>query len=148
MAIPRKIMPRNKLIFIDTSGWIAVLNRDDEYHASALSLFNEFKNKQFNIVTTDWVLAETGNGLARTGARASFVKSITSLFQSAKSRFIWIQEEILEESLALYAKVDDKQWGLVDCASMVVMRHEGIEDVMSADKHFQQAGFHCLLPAS
>jgi hypothetical protein len=139
-------MAQNDFIFVDTSGWIAVLNRDDEYHDLALELVQEFKTTQNGLVTTDWVLAETGNGLARTAARESFLNSVSSLFQSAKSRLIWIQEEILEESMTLYAKVDDKKWGIVDCASIVVMQHENIMDVLTADRHFQQAGFHCLLP--
>ncbi|MGA2798660.1 MAG: hypothetical protein ABSE63_13845 [Thermoguttaceae bacterium] len=119
-----------------------------KYHALALELVQEFKTTQIGMVTTDWVLAETGDGLARTAARVPFVKSVSSLFQSAKSRLIWIQEEILEESLTLYAKIDDKQWGLVDCASIVVMRHEEIASVLTADRHFQQAGFRCLLPTA
>jgi uncharacterized protein len=140
-------MTLNNTIFIDTSGWIAILNRDDQHHKLSLELFSKLKAGKANIVTTDWILAETGNGLARTAARESFVKFANSVTQSTKSRLIWIQEEILEEALLLYAKVDDKQWGIVDCASIVVMRHEGITDVITADRHFQQAGFHCLMPS-
>ena len=138
-------MAGNNSIFLDTSGWIALLNGDDEYHAPALELLREFRKTRRDLVTTDWVLAETGNGLARSPAKIPFLKSITTLFQSPQSRLIWIQEEILEAASELYAKIDDKQWGMVDCASFVVMQHEGILEALSADHHFEQAGFRCLL---
>jgi uncharacterized protein len=145
MGIPSKIMPDKNPVFLDTSGWIALLNHDDEYHAAALELLREFQKTRRYLVTTDWVLAETGNGLARTPAKIPFLKSITSLFHSSQSRLIWIQEEILEAAAELYGKTDDKQWGLVDCASFVVMQHEEIQEALSADHHFEQAGFRCML---
>jgi uncharacterized protein len=138
-------MASSNSVFLDTSGWIALLNHDDEYHAAVLKLLGEFRKTRRDLVTTDWVLAETGNGLARSPAKKPFLQSISTLFQSPQSRLIWIQEEILEAASELYAKTDDKKWGMVDCASFVVMKHEGILEALSADHHFQQAGFRCLL---
>jgi predicted nucleic acid-binding protein len=39
----------------------------------------------------------------------------------------------------------DKEWTLTDCSSILVMRERGLTDVLSADRHFEQAGFHALL---
>ncbi len=39
----------------------------------------------------------------------------------------------------------DKEWGLVDCVSFVVMREHGIEAALTTDRHFIQAGFRALL---
>jgi uncharacterized protein len=41
----------------------------------------------------------------------------------------------------------DKTWGLVDCASFVVMSERGVMEAFTTDRHFDQAGFACLLPA-
>jgi predicted nucleic acid-binding protein len=38
-------------------------------------------------------------------------------------------------------------WGLIDCVSFVVMKELGIIDALSADKHFEQAGFNILIKA-
>ena len=135
----------NSPVFLDTSGWIAALNQDDEYHSLAAQKMLEFKNMKRGLITTDWILAETGNGLAKKAARTALAVSISQLFQARRSRLLWIQEEILEEALDLYQKTDDKNWGLVDCASFVVMRHEGITEAMTTDRHFEQAGFQRLL---
>ncbi|MFM5956954.1 MAG: PIN domain-containing protein, partial [Dolichospermum sp.] len=40
---------------------------------------------------------------------------------------------------------EDKEWGLVDCISFIVMQDRGITDALTADTHFQQAGFRALL---
>jgi hypothetical protein len=52
------------------------------------------------------------------------------------------------EALELYSKRSDKTWGLVDCASFVVMEKEGIDEAFTNDRHFVQAGLSCLLPLS
>lgn len=45
-----------------------------------------------------------------------------------------------------YHQASDKFWGLIDCASFEVMLRERISQALTADRHFQQAGFRCLLP--
>jgi hypothetical protein len=39
----------------------------------------------------------------------------------------------------------DKNWSLTDCISFVVMQGRGIKAAFTADRHFEQAGFECLL---
>jgi uncharacterized protein len=39
----------------------------------------------------------------------------------------------------------DKDWGLTDCVSFVLMKEYGLTDALSADRHFVQAGFRALL---
>jgi predicted nucleic acid-binding protein len=35
----------------------------------------------------------------------------------------------------------DKEWGLTDCISFVMMQERGLTTVLTVDKHFEQAGF-------
>ena len=39
----------------------------------------------------------------------------------------------------------DKDWSLTDCISFVVMEGQQIEQALTADHHFRQAGFTVLL---
>jgi predicted nucleic acid-binding protein len=45
----------------------------------------------------------------------------------------------------MFREYDDKEWGLTDCCSFVVMRRQDIKDAFTADKHFEQAGFNQLI---
>lgn len=45
----------------------------------------------------------------------------------------------------LYSRRPDRDYSLVDCISMNVMRDEGITDILTNDHHFAQEGFHILV---
>lgn len=54
-------------------------------------------------------------------------------------------EELYQRAVQLYSDRDDKEWGLIDCMSFVVMGDQGLTDALTADTHFRQAGFNVLL---
>ena len=45
----------------------------------------------------------------------------------------------------LYRERADKEWPLTDCISFVVMQEHGLAEALTADHHFEQAGFKALL---
>jgi uncharacterized protein len=44
----------------------------------------------------------------------------------------------------LYPNRPDKSYSLVDCISMQTMRKEGLIEVLTNDRHFEQGGFRAL----
>ena len=46
--------------------------------------------------------------------------------------------------LELYRARPDKRYSLVDCISMQTMRREGLTEVLTNDRHFEQEGFRPL----
>jgi hypothetical protein len=138
-------MANRNAVFIDTSGWIAVLNADDALYEPACRQLVGLGAERRPLLTTDWVLAETGNGLARTAARASFAGAVQRFLTSSHCRLVRVDVALFDRALKLYSQTGDKSWGLVDCASFVTMQDEGVLDAFTSDRHFTQ-GFHCLLP--
>lgn len=53
-----------------------------------------------------------------------------------------------DAALRRYRARPDKTYSLVDCHSMVLMEERRITHVLTADDHFRQAGFTCLLPTA
>jgi hypothetical protein len=137
-------MPRS--VFLDTSGWIALLNAREELHATAVRRWRELGREGCRLVLTEWVLAETGNGLARTPARIPFAKAARQVLISPNVQVVPVTTSLVRRALDLYASRSDKSWGLVDCASFVIMADQGIAEAFTTDRHFEQAGFTCLLP--
>ncbi len=135
-----------KAAFLDTNGWIALLNATDALHATADAAWKRLGRRGYSIVVTDWIIAETGNGLARTAARAGFAKAVERIRTSSRARLIFVTPELFERALSMYASRPDKTWGLVDCASFVVMQDESLTEAFTTDRHFEQAGFKPLLP--
>jgi predicted nucleic acid-binding protein len=68
------------------------------------------------------------------------------MLEAPSVEIVAICDDLLRRALADYAKFADKSWGLVDCASFIVMRERGITEAFTCDRHFDQAGFECLLP--
>ena len=145
MGIPKSEMP-SKTVFLDTNGWLALLNASDVLYPVARPLWTELLEQGTSVVVTDWVIAETGNGLARTPARRQFKRAVELLRSSARSRLYLVSPDHLERAVALYDRRRDKTWGLVDCASFALMEDLGLTDAFTNDRHFKQAGFTCLLP--
>ena len=134
-------------VFLDSNGWVALLNQRDPLNARAARVFLELGHTKRPVVLTDWIMAETGNGLARTPARTRFAAAAAELLHSPPARVVSLSPVLIQRALRLYAERADKTWGLVDCASFIVMSEQGITDAFTTDRHFEQAGFTCLLPA-
>jgi len=135
-------------VFVDTSGWLPILNTDDRLHPEAADHWRRLIAEGHVILTTDWVLSETGNGLARTRQRLRFPGFARSFSNSPRSQLIRVDDDLFRRALELDEQASDKTWGLVDCARFVAMRAESSREVLGSDRHFAQAGFACLLPGA
>ncbi len=53
------------------------------------------------------------------------------------------RNQIRRAGLQLYRDRPDKRYSLTDCISMQTMRREGLTEVLTNDRHFEQEGFRC-----
>jgi uncharacterized protein len=125
-------------VFIDTGYILALVNENDQHHAEALRLSERFDNHR--VVVTDAVLLEIGNALSRMDRHAA-VQIIQDLRDAPGTTLVNLNPELFEAAFDLYRRHIDKQWGLVDCVSFVVMRRLGLTTALAFDQHFVQAGF-------
>ena len=126
-------------IFLDTWFILALLNARDAYHTLAHSLWPRTKAAH-QLVTTEAVLVETCNGLARFNrdGAATFARAC---MDDPRYEIVPLTERLLDRALLEYSTVADKEWGLTDCISFAVMRERGLQLVATGDHHFRQAGF-------
>jgi uncharacterized protein len=137
-------MPQ-RLALLDTSFVLALENRDDPYHERAKSLANDF-NRESGVLLLHWgILLEIGDGYARIERREKGCRLLDKLRREEGFRIVSLTGTLLQDAIALYGKRSDKNWGLTDCISFVLMRQEGVFEAMTADAHFRQAGFRALL---
>ena len=129
-------------VFVDTSFLVALVNEKDQNHRLALELAERFTGQR--LVTTDAILLEIGNALSRNFKRQS-VEIIEEFLTSDDVQVIHLHPPLFRKAFDLYKSRSDKVWGLIDCVSFVVMKDLGIAEALSADKHFDQAGFNILI---
>lgn len=129
-------------VFGDTVYFLALLNARDQFHAQALALSERAPGR---LVTTEWVLTEVGDALAAPPARGRFVELLAALRGETSVEIVPASHELFERGCTLFAKRNDKAWSLTDCLSFVVMGEHGIETALTADQHFEQAGFRRLM---
>lgn len=131
-----------KAVFGDAFYFVGLVNRADEHHAKVIAAARELRT---GLVTTEWVLAEFADALAGSSSRRFVPQFIRDLEQDPKVRVIRASTALFARGLKLYEDRPDKEWSLTDCISFVVMKDEGLTDVLTGDKDFEQAGFRALL---
>jgi len=79
------------------------------------------------------------------GRRHLAIELENRLQASAICDVTWIDQQLYERSWNLYRARVDKDWSLVDCSSFVLMQERHITEALTADRHFEQAGFTKLI---
>jgi predicted nucleic acid-binding protein len=128
--------------FLDTLFIVALINQRDQHHATATRLALELAGRP--LLTTDGVLLEIGNALAK-DFKLEAVTVLEELLASEELQIVSLTPELFEAAFHLYKTHLDKEWGMVDCASFVVMRTMGVQEALTFDRHFEQAGFTALM---
>ena len=129
-------------IFVDTLFVIALINPRDQYHAKASELAAKYEKHP--LLITDAVLLEIGNGLAR-NYKQEAVEIIEDFIDSEEVEIAHLTPTLFERAFNLYRKHNDKDWGLIDCISFLVMTDANINQALTFDQHFEQAGFKVLM---
>ncbi len=106
-------------LFIDTLFIVALVNRRDQYHRQALDLADQYN--EWPLLTTDAVLLEVGNALARNHKQEA-VAIIERLLAAAEMQIVRMTPDLFARAFAIFKQHQDKSWGLVDCISFVAMR--------------------------
>jgi predicted nucleic acid-binding protein len=129
-------------VFVDTSFVVALVNEKDQHHDRASELASLFDG--YPLVTTDAVLLEVGNALAR-NFKEQAIEALEDFLTSDEVEIVRLDAPLFQRAFELYRTHQDKAWGMIDCVSFVVMRDRGIADALTNDKDFGQAGFVALM---
>jgi predicted nucleic acid-binding protein len=135
-------------IFLDTSFAIASLAAGialsaitDQNHTRAVELAEQIESQNSYLVTTQAILLEIGNALSKQRYRTAAIQLLESLESDPNVEIVPLTNELYNAAFQLFRSRQDKEWGLVDCISCIVMQNRGITDVLTADEHFNQMGF-------
>ena len=135
------------MTFLDASGLIAMISDRDARHSEAKAVWRRLVRGGEPLLTTTFVLLECGNGMSRRRYRTQAVRLRQLLITSPQIDVV--RPSVVQEAEAWerFGRRRDKEWGITDCVSFVVMEERGCREAFTGDHHFRQAGFTPLLPA-
>ncbi len=128
--------------FLDTVHILALINPRDDWHERAALASQEAPER---LVTTEAVLTEVADALCHPSGRSWAVQAVDDLRRDPNVTCVPVEAKLFERAFELYRQRPDKEWSLTDCISFVVMQDLNLRDVLTADIHFEQAGFRALL---
>ena len=132
----------NRLIFVDTSAWYALVDKSDCDHTSAVNLV---RNLTRPLIATNYVFDET-----LTLIKVKLGQRIATDF----GRKLWNQELAMrilvtkkdeQRAWDLFSQYDDKGFSFTDCTSFAVMERMKIDTAFVFDDHFTQYGKFLIL---
>jgi predicted nucleic acid-binding protein len=131
--------------FADTSYFLALLIPADINHPAAR---HWSETQRAPLITSEYVLIEVGNYLSPVPARRLFGQFWRAIRSDGRMTVVPASSDLLARGLELYETRLDKPWSLTDCISFIIMKDHAIRDALTADRHFEQAGFTALFKQS
>jgi predicted nucleic acid-binding protein len=135
----------NDSVFLDNAFVLALASPTDYYHRKAKELSRQIKKEGVFLVTTRAILIEIGDAMAGQRRRRAGIIMLEALEADQTLEIIQNSEELYRRAFELYQDRPDKEWGMTDCISFVVMDDEQVTEALTTDIHFQQAGFVALM---
>lgn len=130
--------------FIDSSGFFALLVKNDPYHSAAKSFLEKVKVDKIELHTSDYVLDETCTLLKARKVPNQISMLYSLVDQSRVLKIHWIDSGIFRETEQFYLQHDDQNYSFTDSLSFILMKRNSILYALTTDKHFLQAGFQVI----
>jgi uncharacterized protein len=129
-------------MLLDTSGLLCAHDRGQPQHRQAFAAFRDARIR----VTHSYVLAEfVALCEARRLPRMPALRFERKLRESAAVEVLYVDERLHAAAARLLQDRLDKIWSLCDAVSFVVMSEMQLQEALTTDHHFEQAGFRALL---
>jgi predicted nucleic acid-binding protein len=133
-------------IFVDSSVLYALVDRREVARKEIVQAVAKLVAAGSALILTDFILDESLTlAKARSGQRGAI--ALLNLVEISEGfRTVWVGEGVFRAAIDFFRKHSDHGYSFTDCTSFIVMRKLRIEEVLTTDRHFAEAGFSPLLP--
>lgn len=137
------MMPQEN-IFVDTSAWLALADKDDAHHRKAAFIFPSLLKNYRSLITSNLVIAEAYILILNELGHKAAIDFLERLKASPRILKIYSTEEIEASAEKMLIKYNDQDFSYADSVSFAIMRKEKIRKAFCFDKHFLTAGFESI----
>ena len=131
-------------LFVDISGWVALLDRKDPGHARTTQVYRDRAGARSAILTSDYVLAETLNVLFlhrphaegwrfAQWALAAGAQKLLQVEQVTQNRFVQALE--MKKRFA-----DISTLSFTDLTTLAILSESGTREILTANTQFRRVG--------
>jgi hypothetical protein len=128
-------------IFVDTSAWVGLADKDDSHHRDAASSYPSIFKNHKSLVTSNLIIAETYILLLKELRHKAAIEFLERIKASPRILRIYSNENVETEAEEILAKFADQDFSYTDAVSFVMMKRQKIRKAFCFDKHFVTAGF-------
>ena len=126
-------------VFADTSGFLALMDKDDSHHAAAVGDWKTMAQNRCVLWTSDYVRLESCSLIQRrlgAGALREFHDHILPV-----ATIMPVGEDGFERAFAQWRVAQHRHLSMVDLTSFDCMHRGKIPRAFTFDRHFQEQGF-------
>ncbi|MFP3866923.1 MAG: type II toxin-antitoxin system VapC family toxin [Desulfobacteraceae bacterium] len=129
----------SRRVFVDASGWIALIYAKDSHHKDAAELYKRELEQDSQFFISNWTIYEA----------FSMIKKKAGIQQAEKLRDLVedknivaatkVDSRIEAAAVRIFWDYQDKNWGIVDITSLLIMRDCHCQYALAFDQHFREA---------
>jgi predicted nucleic acid-binding protein len=132
-------------VFVDTSAFFAFINANDRSHAPAESIMRRLAEAQSQLLTTNFISAETHALLLTRLGRSTALHFLDDL-DSGSTTVVRVTSGDEQRARHILRQYQDKDFSLTDATSFTVMERLSIPVAFAFDNDFTQYGLRTLTP--
>jgi predicted nucleic acid-binding protein len=133
-------------IFVDTSGFYALVDNDDQHHNLAHDLFDRAEREKWSLVTTNAVVFEThALMMNRFRSRREVALAFLDSISADRYKVVRVLRRDEDKAIAIVRAHRDKSYSLCDALSFVVMERLRIREAIYFDQDFRSYGRFAIL---
>lgn len=128
-------------LFVDTSAWLALNDKNDQYHNSAIAKISDIKKHKIELITSEYIVDESITLIRYRISHQAVVTFGDSLLNSSIVSIIDVTQEDRLKAWEVFKRYGDKEFSFTDCTSFILMKNLKIHKAFTFDEHFKQIGF-------
>ena len=126
-------------VFIDTSAFLAVLDKEDRCHPDSLKKWTRLANNRAEVWTTDYVRLESWSLIQRRLGPQAVMTFQDDWLPLCKIHQVGPDD--FERAAAQWRIAQRRNLSLVDLTSFDAMRQLAIRTALAFDEHFREMGY-------
>jgi uncharacterized protein len=132
--------------FVDSSAYLALLDRRDEHHRAAIAISRWLAQERFRLYTTNTVVIEA-HALILSAMGTEVATRFLHDVDRGITTIIRTRARDEDRAKALIYRYADKEFSFTDAISFITMERLGLVRAFTFDSDFAQYGFVVLTPS-